>query len=173
MSYSYVVTSQKATAVSHAITCNFTAADERNLIVAKGNYLLVYAVRNGNLELVMESPLFGKIKSLEFYRPSTAVTDSLFVLTERKSFCVLGYDGQTNKLVTRAVGNVRDRAGRDIEIGQRGLIDPDFRMIGMMLYEGHLKVHKITLLQSGDWSYYSTSIYSNGVARFNFDLLHL
>ena len=143
MSYSYVVTSQKATAVSHAITCSFTAADEKNLIVAKGNYLLVYAVRNGNLELVMEAPLFGKIKSLEYYRPSAAVTDSLFVLTERKSFCVLGYDGQTNKLVTRAVGNVRDRAGRDIEIGQRGLIDPDFRMIGMMLYEGHLKVKEL------------------------------
>ncbi len=102
----------------------------------------MYAVRNGNLELVMESPLFGKIKSLEYYRPSAAVTDSLFVLTDRKSFCVLGYDGQKNKLVTRAVGNVRDRAGRDIEIGQRGLIDPDFRMIGMMLYEGHLKVHE-------------------------------
>lgn len=140
MSYSYVVTSQKATAVSHAVSCSFTAPNEKNLIVAKGNYLLVYVLRDGNMELVMESPLFGKIKCLEYYRQSTASTDSLFILTERKSFCVLGYDNQSNKLITRAVGNVRDRAGCDVEIGQRGLIDPDFRMIGMMLYEGHLKV---------------------------------
>lgn len=140
MSYSYVVTSQKATAVNYAVVCNFTSAEEKNLILAKGNYLHIYVVRNGNLELALEAPLFGKIKCLEYYRASSASSDSLFVLTERKSFCVLGYDQATNKLVTRAVGNVRDRAGRDIEIGQRGIVDPDFRMIGMMLYEGHLKV---------------------------------
>lgn len=163
MSYSYVVTSQKATAVNHAIVCNFTSSDNKNLILAKGNYLLVYAIKNGTTELVLECPLFGKIKCLEYYRPSTATTDSLFVLTERKSFCVLGYDQLTNKLITRAVGNVRDRAGRDVEIGQRGLVDPDFRMIGMMLYEGHLKVmvdvflylsqghHQMKLCRSFPW----------------------
>lgn len=140
MSYSYVVTSQKATAVNYAIVCNFTSAEEKNFILAKGNYLLVYTIRNGNMDLVLEAPLFGKIKCLEYYRQSNATSDSLFLLTERKSFCVLGYDPAANKLITRAVGNVRDRAGRDVEIGQRGLVDPDFRMIGMMLYEGHLKV---------------------------------
>ena len=128
--------------MSHAITCSFTSVDDKNLILAKGNYLLVYIIRDGNLELVLESPLFGKIKCLDSYKSSTSPTDSLFILTERKSFCVLGYDATTNSLVTRAVGNVRDRAGRDVEIGQRGLVDPDSRMIGMMLYEGHLKVER-------------------------------
>lgn len=140
MSYSYVVTSQKPTAVNFSVVCNFTSAEERNLIVARGNYLSVYAVGENSINLVLETPLFGKIKCLDTYRPSASSTDALFVLTERKSFFVVGYDPENQKLVTRAVGNVKDRAGRDVEIGQRGLIDPEFRMIGMMLYEGHIKV---------------------------------
>lgn len=141
MSYSYVVTSQRPTAVSFSIVCNFTGEEDKNLIIAKGNFLVIYAVRPEGLEVVVETPLFGRIKSLDYYRPHGSKTDVLFVLTERKSFCVLGYDGDTQKIITRAVGNVRDRAGRDVEIGQRGIVDPDYRMIGMMLYEGQLKVY--------------------------------
>lgn len=140
MSYSYVVSSQRSTAVSHSIVCSFSSPGAKNLVVAKGNYLLVYLVSEDALTLLTETPLFGKIKCLDFYRPANLETDALFVLTERKSFCVLGYDAATGKLTTRAVGNVRDRAGRDVEIGQRGLVDPNFRMIGMVLYEGQLKV---------------------------------
>jgi hypothetical protein len=140
MSYSYVVTSQKPTSVNFSVVCNFSSNDSKNLILAKGNALLIYTVHEDSLELLLETPMFGKIKCLDFYRPSNCETDVLFVLTERKSFCVLGYDAANNQLVTRAVGNVRDRAGRDVEIGQRGIIDPEYRMIGMMLYEGQFKV---------------------------------
>lgn len=100
----------------------------------------VYTIHDNCTNLILETPLFGKIKCLETYRPSTSTADVLFILTERKSFFVVGYDSEHQKLTTRAVGNVKDRAGRDVEIGQRGLIDPDFRMIGMLLYEGHIKV---------------------------------
>lgn len=140
MSFSYVVTSQKPTAVNFSVVCSFTSPDERNLIVARGNYLSVYSIFDNGISMSLETPLFGRIKCLETYRPSSSATDVLFILTERKSFFVVGYDSQNQKLVTRAVGNVKDRAGRDVEIGQRGLIDPDFRMIGMILYEGHIKV---------------------------------
>lgn len=139
-SYSYVVTSQRSTTVNQSVVCSFTAPGSKNLILAKGNYLLVYHVHEDSLELALETPLFGRIKCLDYYRPHNHETDVLFLLTERKSFCVLGYDPAARKLVTRAVGNVRDRAGRDVEFGQRGIIDPNYRMIGMMLYEGQLKV---------------------------------
>ena len=100
----------------------------------------MYGIGENSTNLVLETPLFGKIKRLNTYKPATSATDLLFVLTERKSFFVVGYDPETQKLVTKAMGNVKDRAGRDVEIGQRDLIDPENRMIGMMLYEGHTKV---------------------------------
>jgi hypothetical protein len=143
MAYSYVVTSQRATTVNQSVVCSFTSPSAKNLVIAKGNYLLVYSARDDALELVLEAPLFGRIKCLDFYRPHGHDMDVLFLLTERKSFCVLGYDPVGNKLITRAVGNVRDRAGRDVEIGQRGIVDPEYRMIGMMLYEGQLKVYSL------------------------------
>jgi DNA damage-binding protein 1 len=42
--------------------------------------------------------------------------------------------------VTRANGDVSDRVGRPCEAGQIGIIDPECRLIGLHLYDGHFKV---------------------------------
>ena len=42
MSYTYVVTSQKPTAVKFAKVCQFTGPNDKNLIIAKGNRIEVY-----------------------------------------------------------------------------------------------------------------------------------
>ena len=42
--------------------------------------------------------------------------------------------------MTRSTGDVKDRVGKELEYGQRACIDPDNRMIGMLLYEGLIKV---------------------------------
>ncbi|KAJ1433850.1 hypothetical protein B484DRAFT_5028 [Ochromonadaceae sp. CCMP2298] len=138
--YSYVVTSQRPTVVNFSVVCNFTSNEAKDLVVARGNYLAVYTVRDDSLVLEVEVPLFGKIKYLDYFHSPIHDRDLLFILTERKTFCVLAWDQETRKLTTRAVGNVRDRAGRDVEIGQRGLVDPEYKVIGMILYEGQLKV---------------------------------
>jgi DNA damage-binding protein 1 len=44
------------------------------------------------------------------------------------------------ELVTRANGDASDRVGRPCDAGQLGIIDPDCRMIGLHLYDGHLKI---------------------------------
>lgn len=158
--YAYIVSSQRTTAVSQSIVCNFTGIGDQNLILARGNYLEIYSVEfqsesdvnadigvsaqeTGavlNLKLFLEQPLNGTIQSINFYHSTPETQARLFILTERKSFCVLAYDAALGKLVTMAVGSVKDRAAREIEMGVRSCIDPDNRMIAMLLYEGQLKV---------------------------------
>ena len=140
MSYSYIVNSQKPTAVHHTIICNFTSPTEKNLIIARGNHLEIQIFREGGLAPVLDVGLFGKITALDFYRPANTSQDVIFILTEKKHFSVMGFDSVNKKLVSRATGNVKDRVGRDIETGQKGLIDPNHSMIAMLLYEGLLKV---------------------------------
>ena len=43
------------------------------------------------------------------------------------------------ELVTRANGDASDRVGRPVELGQRGIVDPQCRLIGMHLYDGLFK----------------------------------
>jgi DNA damage-binding protein 1 len=140
MSYSYVVNSQKPTAVHHAVVCSFTSPLDTNLIIAKGNHLEIQTLKEDGLAPVLDVALFGRITALDFYRPANSTQDVIFILTEKKNFSVIGYDTINKKLITRAIGNVKDRVGRDIETGQRGFIDPDHRMIAMLLYDGLLKV---------------------------------
>lgn len=140
MSYSYVVNSQKPTAVHHTVVCSFTSPLDTNLIIAKGNHLEIQTLKEDGLAPVLDVALFGRITALDFYRPANSTQDVIFILTEKKNFSVIGYDTINKKLITRAIGNVKDRVGRDIETGQRGFIDPDHRMIAMLLYDGLLKV---------------------------------
>lgn len=44
------------------------------------------------------------------------------------------------ELVTWANGDASDRVGRAVELGQRGILDPQCRLIGLHLYDGLFKV---------------------------------
>jgi DNA damage-binding protein 1 len=148
MAHTYVVSSQKSTAVHHAVTCNFIDPEETNLIVVKSNKIEVFALSSESLIPKIKTSLYGKITSLQTYRSRTSNTDVIFILTERKFFCVFGYDPVLQVLITLAKGSVKDRVGHDIESGQRALLDPDSRMIGMLLYDGLLKVINYILLST-------------------------
>jgi DNA damage-binding protein 1 len=140
MANTYVVSSQKSTAVHHAVTCNFTAPEDTNVVIIKGNKIEVFGLFSDCLSLKVQTFVHGKITALLTYRPRSSKTDVLFILTENKSFCVLGYDSSVEVMITLAKGNVKDRVGHDVESGQRALLDPNQRMIGMVLYDGLLKV---------------------------------
>lgn len=142
MAHTYVVSSKKGTAVHHAVSCNFISPEETNLVVVKSNQIEVFQLASECLNLKIKTSLYGKITSLHAYRPRNSITDILFILTERKHFCVLGFDSVQEVLVTLAKGNVKDRVGHDVESGQRALMDPGNRMIGMLLYDGCLKVRE-------------------------------
>ena len=93
-----------------------------------------------NLVLLEELTLNGRVVSMHAFRPKDEEQDRLFVLTEHKHFCVLGYDTEGKKVTTLACGNLNSVVGRHPESGIRSVIDPLNRMIAMVLYDGHFKL---------------------------------
>ncbi|XP_073709393.1 DNA damage-binding protein 1 [Misgurnus anguillicaudatus] len=142
MSYNYVVTAQKPTAVNACITGHFTSAEDLNLLIAKNTRLEIYVVTAEGLRPVKEVGMYGKIAVMELFRPKGENKDLLFILTAKYNACILEYkqNGDSIDIITRAHGNVQDRIGRPSETGIIGIVDPECRMIGLRLYDGLFKV---------------------------------
>uniref|UniRef100_A0A8C7CXQ7 DNA damage-binding protein 1 n=1 Tax=Oncorhynchus kisutch TaxID=8019 RepID=A0A8C7CXQ7_ONCKI len=142
MSYNYVVTAQKPTAVNACITGHFTSAEDLNLLIAKNTRLEIYVVTAEGLRPVKEVGMYGKIAVMELFRPKGESKDLLFILTAKYNACILEYkqNGESIDIITRAHGNVQDRIGRPSETGIIGIVDPECRMIGLRLYDGLFKV---------------------------------
>uniref|UniRef100_A0A674PKQ2 DNA damage-binding protein 1 n=1 Tax=Takifugu rubripes TaxID=31033 RepID=A0A674PKQ2_TAKRU len=142
MSYNYVVTAQKPTAVNACITGHFTSAEDLNLLIAKNTRLEIYVVTAEGLRPVKEVGMYGKIAVMELFRPKGESKDLLFILTSKYNACILEYkqNGESIDIITRAHGNVKDPIGRPSETGIIGIVDPECRMIGLRLYDGLFKV---------------------------------
>lgn len=77
---------------------------------------------------------------MHLFRPQNEMQDLLFVTTEQYKFCVLAYDSATGEIITRANGDVHDRAGKPVEHSQLAIIDPENRLIALHLYIGLLTI---------------------------------
>uniref|UniRef100_A0A1J3EVB7 DNA damage-binding protein 1a n=1 Tax=Noccaea caerulescens TaxID=107243 RepID=A0A1J3EVB7_NOCCA len=139
-SWNYVVTAHKPTSVTHSCVGNFTSPQELNLIVAKCTRIEIHLLTPQGLQPMLDVPIYGRIATLELFRPHGEAQDFLFIATERYKFCVLQWDAESSELITRAMGDVSDRIGRPTDNGQIGIIDPDCRLIGLHLYDGLFKV---------------------------------
>ncbi|OAY75001.1 DNA damage-binding protein 1a [Ananas comosus] len=138
--WNYVVTAHKPTNVTHSCVGNFTGPQELNLIIAKCTRIEIHLLAPHGLQPMLDVPIYGRIATLELFRPHGEAQDFLFVATERYKFCVLQWDAESSELITRAMGDVSDRIGRPTDNGQIGIIDPDCRLIGLHLYDGLFKV---------------------------------
>ncbi|KAK8522408.1 hypothetical protein V6N13_115377 [Hibiscus sabdariffa] len=138
--WNYVVTAHKPTNVTHSCVGNFTSPQELNLIVAKCTRIEINLLTHQGLQPMLDVPIYGRIATLELFRPHGETQDFLFIATERYKFCVLQWDTESSELITRAMGDVSDRIGRPTDNGQIGIIDPDCRLIGLHLYDGLFKV---------------------------------
>ncbi|EEC79792.1 hypothetical protein OsI_21216 [Oryza sativa Indica Group] len=138
--WNYVVTAHKPTSVTHSCVGNFTGPNQLNLIVAKCTRIEIHLLTPQGLQPMIDVPIYGRIATLELFRPHNETQDFLFIATERYKFCVLQWDGEKSELLTRAMGDVSDRIGRPTDNGQIGIIDPDCRLIGLHLYDGLFKV---------------------------------
>ncbi|XP_010941529.1 DNA damage-binding protein 1a [Elaeis guineensis] len=138
--WNYVVTAHKPTNVTHSCVGNFTSPQELNLIIAKCTRIEIHLLTPHGLQPMLDVPIYGRIATLELFRPHGEPQDFLFIATERYKFCVLQWDAETSELITRAMGDVSDRIGRPTDNGQIGIIDPDCRLIGLHLYDGLFKV---------------------------------
>lgn len=135
-----MVTAHKPTNVTHSCVGNFTGAHELNLIIAKCTRIEIHLLTPQGLQPMLDVPIYGRIATLELFKPPGEAQDFLFISTERYKFCVLQWDAEAGELVTRAMGDVSDRIGRATDNGQIGIIDPDCRLIGLHLYDGLFKV---------------------------------
>ncbi|KAL6499676.1 DNA damage-binding protein 1a [Orobanche gracilis] len=138
--WNYVVTAHKPTKVTHSCVGNFTGPEDLNLIVAKCTRLEIHLFSPRGLLPMLDVPIYGRIATLQFFRPHGEAQGFLFVATERYKFCVLQWDPETRKLVTRDMRDVSVRIGRPTDNGQIGIIDPDCRLIGLHLYDGLFQV---------------------------------
>lgn len=104
--FTYSVTSQKPTAVQHAKVCQFTGPSDKNLIIAKGNRIEIHTLSPEGLVPVTEVALYGRITALEYFRSQdkNSDTDTIFILTEKKQFCLLKWDMVLQKFLTGAHG---------------------------------------------------------------------
>uniref|UniRef100_A0A7N0V777 DNA damage-binding protein 1 n=1 Tax=Kalanchoe fedtschenkoi TaxID=63787 RepID=A0A7N0V777_KALFE len=118
--WNYVVTAHKPTNVTHSCVGNFTGPQELNLIIAKCTRIEIHLLTPQGLQPVLDVPLYGRIATLELFRPR--------------------WDAESSEVTTRAMGDVSDRIGRPTDNGQIGIIDPDCRLIGLHLYDGLFKV---------------------------------
>ncbi|OIT21733.1 PREDICTED: DNA damage-binding protein 1 isoform X2 [Nicotiana attenuata] len=138
--WNYVVTAHKPTNATHSCVGNFTAPHELNLIIAKCTRIEIHLLTPQGLQPMLDVPIYGRIATLELFRPHGETQDFLFIATERYKFCVLQWDAEASEVITRAMGDVSDRIGRPTDNGQIGIIDPDCRLIGLHLYDGLFKV---------------------------------
>ena len=69
MSYNYIATAHKATAVTATHTGSFTGQDDLNLLQAKGSSLSISLVTAEGLKPVMDVDVFGRIISMQLFRP--------------------------------------------------------------------------------------------------------
>ena len=86
----YVVTAHPADAVSHALVGNFISEGELDLIVSKGSRLVIYSAGPEGLQPFKEVPMYGRIATMELWRPPGQKLAQLFVSTESNKFCILG-----------------------------------------------------------------------------------
>ncbi|XP_050293342.1 DNA damage-binding protein 1 [Anthonomus grandis grandis] len=143
MSYHYVVTAHKPTAVTACVTGNFTSPADLNLIVAKNSRLEIYLVTPEGLRPIKEVGLYGKVAVMKLFRPQHEKKDLLFILTYRYNAMILECvkDGTDSlDIITKAFGDVSDRIGKPSETGILAVIDPKARVIGLRLYDGLFKI---------------------------------
>ena len=79
---------------------------------------------------------------MKLFRPAGEPKDLLFILTQRHNAMILECqrDGENIEIITRAHGDVSDEISRESETGSLALIDSQFKMIGLRLYDGLFKI---------------------------------
>ena len=80
-SYNYVVTAHKPTNVTHSCVGNFTSPDEINLIIAKSTRVEIHVLKESGIQALLDVPIYGRIATLELFRPPGERQQLLFLST--------------------------------------------------------------------------------------------
>ncbi|KAI9216712.1 hypothetical protein BC828DRAFT_409186, partial [Blastocladiella britannica] len=133
------VTASPPTAVSHSCRGAFTSPTASNLIVCKSTLLELHALTANGVELLRTEKLFARIALMVPFRPAGSPTDLLFVCAHDKfRFAIL--DFARGEVRTLHDGSLEERAGRRLEDKVHCFLDPHSRILGVLLYQGVLKI---------------------------------
>jgi hypothetical protein len=81
------------------------------------------------LEPLLDFDIFGRVAVVDAVRVSerdSTATDMLFVCTERRQFCMLWFDQESNRIVTKVAGDLSHESARDAEQGFLHVLGGDF-----------------------------------------------
>ncbi|XP_028966942.1 DNA damage-binding protein 1 [Galendromus occidentalis] len=144
MSYNYIVTAHKPTAVTGCLTGNFTTPTDRNLIVAKNTRLEILTITEEGLKPIKEVNIYGRISVMKKFRYPNESKDLLFFLTDKYNVAILEFSAESSEnfeVITRSHGCVSDPYARPSEAGNLVVVDqPKARVIALRLYDGLLKM---------------------------------
>lgn len=144
MTHNYVVTANRATAVSQCLTGNFTGPNDFNLITAKLSRIEISKITPDGLKPMQEIGVYGRIEAMKLFRPRGYNKDLLFMLTHKYHVaileCIEGPQPDTIDIITRRSGNIADPASTTADTGNIVIIDPDCKVIGLRLYDGLFKI---------------------------------
>lgn len=169
--WNYFVTAQRPTAVSHAVgPIAFTGPSETNLIIAKSTRLEVLRLtaKDGGLETICDVPLYGRISILERLRPQGAVKDQLLICTEKKQFCIIGYESDSGNIITHASGDLKDPAGRPVDHLHLCAVDHLCRVAVTHMYEGYFKVIPLSCESTAACEVFNVRIFEQQVLALEF-----
>lgn len=152
MSYNYVVTAQKCTAVFNCVSGNFTGPNDLNLILDKLFRLEVYLVTPEGLRILKEINIHGRILLIKSFRISNENKDYLFVLTAKFNAFIFtinrGTDPGEFQVTTLAHGILSEQIGHPSEGGAICVINPKARLIALRMYDGLLNIIKLDFKKS-------------------------
>lgn len=138
--YNYVVTAHKHSGVSHTAVGNFLSADQRNLLVAKVNYIQVYNITAEGLACAVELPIHGTISVMKLIRMPHDSQHHLVLLTEKYKLCILRWSAAENRCHVVSSGDMQDHFVSHMTSERIGIVDPNARCIALHQYPRLLKI---------------------------------
>lgn len=127
----YSLTLSQATAINHSIHGSFTAADQSEIVVAKGKIieLLKPDETDGTLQLIYRQETFGIIRSIDTFRLIGMKKDFLIIGSDSGRIVILEYDLDKKSFVKIHQETFGKTGARRIVPGEYLASDPKGRAI--------------------------------------------
>ena len=138
--WNYVASAHKSSAVVESLTAGLTSADQRNLILAKGNRLELYKLSEEGLVPLQEISILGMIKFV--HKLSAPQKDYLLIVTQPYAVSIATYEANTISILESA--QIQEPTRTSPTALPLASLDPYERVYVLHLFTGLLRVIQIT-----------------------------
>lgn len=135
--WNYIASAHKASAVAASLVANFTASDDRNLLIAKGSRIEVHSLAEDNVIPLHEFSLFGTVLFLDKLH-SQGISDSLLIATEPFNLSLATYEN--GKLIIKESTPLKERQSVRLEYFPFASLDPYQRAYALHIYKGLIRI---------------------------------